>query len=167
MKYFQKITLSVLAIVVMALGNNAVAVADVIDPTGTETADSTVYTGTLIEINDGAGNGQSAAILTGANTKDIDIQVGKLKVGDAAASGAKTTTGVTTVESGAILEITAATADCIAGDVEINSGGILQVDDNIPASGGPFASGADLTVHSGAILKLGAGVTWSKNVTVS
>ena len=166
MKYFQKITLSVLVIVVMALGNNAVAVADVIDPTGTETADSTVYTGTLIEINDGAGNGQSAAILTGANTKDINIQVGKLEVGNTAASGAKTTKGATTVQNGAILEITAGTADCIAGDVEINSGGILQVDANIPASGGPFATGADLTVHSGAVIKLGAGKTWAKDINV-
>ena len=154
------------AIVVVALGNK-VAASNLINPTGTEVADDNVYTGIGIVISDGAGNGQSAAILTGDNTIPIDVQVGKIKVGDAAAPGAKLSTGANTVESGAILEITQATADCIPGDLEVKSGGILQVNDDIPASGGPFATGADLTVRSGAIIKLGAGVKWSKDVTVS
>lgn len=166
MKYLQKTTLCLAAIVVMALGNNVMA-ADVIDPTDTEVANNTVYAGTKIVILDGAANGQSAAILTGVNTIPIEVQVGKMKVGDAAAPGAKTTTGATTIESGAILEITAATENCIAGNVEVKSGGILQVDADIPASDGPFASGAGLTVHSGAILKLGAGKKWSKDLTIS
>ena len=167
MKYLQKTTLCLAAIVVVALGNKVAASADVIDPTGTDVVDATVYAGTRIEINDTGVNGTSAAILTGANTIDIDIKVGKIKVGDAAATGAKLSIGANTVENGAILEITEATADCIPGDLEVKSGGILQVDDDIPASGGPFASGADLTVRSGAIIKLGAGVKWSKDVTVS
>ena len=165
MKYLQKTTLCLAAIVVVALGNKVAAMA-VIDPEGTEVANNTVFEGTKIVILDGAGNGQSAAILTGDNTIPIEVQVGKIKVGDLAAPGAKLSTGANTVESGAILEITEATADCIPGDLEVKSGGILQVDDDIPASGGPFAFGADLTVRSGAIIKLGAGVKWSKNVTV-
>jgi hypothetical protein len=171
MKYLQKITLSLLAIVVMALGSNATATTHTFDPDNADIIDSGVYTsaGDSILVNDDAsvnGTGK-AVILTGASTVPLDVLHGILKVGDIAALGAKTTTDVTTVRNGAILEITAATANCIAGDLEVNAGGILQVDDNIPASGGPFASGADLIVHNGAIIKLGAGVTWSKDVTVS
>ena len=161
MKYLQKTTLCLAAIVLIALGNKAAASADVIDPTGTEVADATVYAGARIEINDAGANGTSAAILTGANTIDIDIKVGKIKVGDAAAIGAKLSTGANTVESGAILEITAATADCIPGDLEVKSGGILQVDDgvDVPDTG---VFGSTLQVDSGAIIKLGAGSKWSK-----
>jgi len=166
MKYLQKMTLCLAAIVVVALGNKATAVADVIDPTGTETADNTVYAGTRIEINDAGGNRTSAAILTGANTIPIDVQVGTVKVGDTAALGAKLSTGDNTVESGAILEITAATAGCVPGALEVKSGGILQVDAGVEVpDAGVF--GSTLKVDSGAIIKLGAGSKWSKDVTVS
>lgn len=161
------------AIVFVALGSKVAAMAPLApyDPTGSE--DLTVtdsFTFGTIRVSDAAGNGTGKAVIfTGTQGASVgmDIQVGTVKVGDAAALGAKTTTGATTIESGAILEITAATENCIAGNVEVKSGGILQVDADIPASDGPFASGAGLTVRSGAILKLGAGKKWSKNLTIS
>ena len=175
MKYFQKITLCLAAIVVMALGNKAVAAAApgaAFDATGgTDLTVTDSYISGTITVNDVDISDGKAVIFTGTHDVSVamNIEHGLVKVG---AGGAKTTQGLTKVINPAagvasILEITAATANCIAGDVEVESGGILQVDDDIPASGGPFAIGADLTVRGGAVLKLAAGVTWSKNVTVS
>ena len=165
MKYLQKITLSLLAIVVVALGSNAVAAAHDITVDGLDAGDYTVTGGTsVINVNDVDADMDGGAVtLTGTSDVPLHIINGIVQVGT---GGSKTTAGATTVEIGAILEITAATANCIAGDVEVKAGGILQVDDNIPASGGPFATGADLTVHSGAVIKLGAGKTWSKDINV-
>ena len=175
MKYFQKITLCLAAIVVVALGNNASAAAPVAayDPTGA--ADLTVtdsFSSGTITVNDAAGNGTGKAVIfTGTQDASVamDIQVGTVKVGDTAASGAKLSSGANTVESGAILEITAATTGCIPGTLEVKSGGILKVDDGIivPAAGGSDVFSAALTLKSGAKIQLGAGSTWSKNVTVS
>lgn len=176
MKYFQKITLCLAAIVVMALGNKAAA-SITIDPSAPDQLDAASHTGHSIMVIDSladGGNDDGGSILfTNADNASIEIKsngivkVGTTGLGISGTDVAKTGTGSVVVDSGGVLEITAATADCIAGDVEVESGGILQVDDDIPASGGPFATGADLTVHSGAIIRLGAGVTWSKDVTVS
>ena len=165
MKYFQKITLCLAAIVVVALGNNVMAAAHNITVDGADAGDYTVAGGTsVINVNDVDADADGGAVtLTGTSDAPLDIINGIVQVGT---GGSKTTAGATTVEIGAILEITAATANCIAGDVEVKAGGILQVDDNIPASGGPFATGADLTVHSGAVIKLGAGKTWAKDINV-
>lgn len=156
------------AIVAVALGNNVMAATPhVITEDGVDAGSYTVAGGTtsVINVNDiDADTDGGAVTLTGASDVPLDIINGIVQVGT---GGAKTTTGATTVRNGAILEITEATTDCIAGNVEVKSGGILQVDADIPASGAPFASGAGLTVHSGAILKLGAGKKWSKNLTIS
>ena len=155
------------AIVVVALGNNVMAAAHNITVDGADEGDYTVAGGTsVINVNDVDADADAdggAVTLTGTSDAPLDIINGIVQVGT---GGSKTTAGATTVEIGAILEITAATANCIAGDVEVKAGGILQVDDNIPASGGPFATGADLTVHSGAVIKLGAGKTWAKDINV-
>ena len=172
MKYFQKITLCLAAIVVMALGNKAVAAITVEG----EDATQHLLAGGLVTVNDVDSNTNGGAVVFTNNTStaNLDIVAGIVQVGaaskvlptDVGTLAGLLPSGNTTVENGAILEITAATANCIAGDVEVKLGGILQVDDNIPASGGPFATGADLTVHSGAVIKLGAGITWAKDINV-
>lgn len=162
MKYLQKTTLCLAAIVVVALGNNVMATT--LDPSSVDQVYPDDYTGVSLTVNN-ANNDGGSAILTHPANATLDIATGGVvKVGTL---GGKTGTGATTVENGGILDITAATTDCIAGNVEVKSGGILQVDADIPASDGPFASGAGLTVRSGAILKLGAGKKWSKNLTIS
>jgi hypothetical protein len=162
MKYLQKTTLCLAAIVVVALGNKVTATT--LDPSSVDQVDTNDYAGASLTVNDASGNGGSI-ILTDPEDATLSIVTGGVvKVGT---FGGKTGTGATTVENGGILDITATTTDCIAGNVEVKSGGILQVDADIPASGGPFASGAGLTVRSGAILKLGAGKKWSKNLTIS
>ena len=150
------------AIVVVALGNKATAMT--LDPSTVDQVYPDDYTGVSLTVNDASGNGGSAILTDPENATLSIVTGGVVKVGTL---GGKTGTGATTVENGGILDITAATTDCIAGNVEVKSGGILQVDADIPASGGPFASGTGLTVHSGAILKLGAGKKWSKDLIIS
>ena len=165
MKYLKNTTLCLAAIVLIALGNKAAA-ATIIDPASVDQVDSTNYTGASLIVNDTSGDGGSI-ILTNPANATLDIGTGGVvKVGLIGLDTGKTGTGATTVENGAILEITAATADCIPGDLEVKSGGILQVDDgvDVPDTG---VFGSTLQVDSGAIIKLGAGSKWSKNVTVS
>jgi len=150
------------AIVVVALGNKATATT--LDPSSVDQVDANDYAGAILIVNDASGDGGSIILTDPENATLSIVTGGVVKVGTL---GGKTGTGATTVENGGILDITAATAGCVPGNVEVKSGGILQVDADIPASGGPFASGAGLTVHSGAILKLGAGKKWSKNLTIS
>ncbi len=153
------------AIVVAALGNKVAATT--LDPSAVDQVYPDDYTGVSLTVNN-ANNDGGSAILTHPANATLDIATGGVvKVGLIGSDIGQTGTGATTIENGGILDITAATTDCIAGNVEVKSGGILQVDADIPASGGPFASGAGLTVHSGAILKLGAGKKWSKNLTIS
>jgi hypothetical protein len=171
MKYFQKISLSLLAIVVMTLGNKVAATAHTFDPDTTDLTDNTAYVtgGDSIVVDDNASaNGTgNAVILTGASSVPLDVLHGILKVGNSAATGsvaAIASTGANTVENGAILEITAATTGCIPGALEVKSGGILQVDANIPSGSDVF--GSTLQIDSGAVLKLGSGVTWGKDINV-
>ena len=123
MKYLQKITLCLAAIVVVVLGNKATAMT--LDPSDEDQVDSTNYTGQSLTVND-AGYDGGSIILTNPADATLDIEIGGVvKVGS---SGGKTGTGATTVESGAILEIAAATAACIGGATEVMSGGIIHVD---------------------------------------
>lgn len=94
-----------------------------------------------------------------------------LQVGGA---GNKSTDGIHTISG--MLEILASPdADCIPGVTTIQSGGILKVvaGVNVPAAndGGDLfgidADGSDtLRFSSGAVLRLGHGVTWARAITV-
>jgi hypothetical protein len=96
--------------------------------------------------------------------------LGNLQVGGAG----KSTDGVHTING--MLEILASPlADCIPGVTTIQSGGILKVVDGVtvPAANdagdlfGIDADGSDtLKFNSGAVLRLGHGVTWARAITV-
>ncbi len=169
MKYFQKVTLSLLVIVAMTLGNKAVAAITV------EGEDSTQHlaTGGAVTVNDTNIANSGAVVFTAAgSTADLVITAGIVRVGaaskvlpaDVGTLAGLLPSGATTVQSGAILEITAATAGCVAGALEVESGGILQVDVDVPS--GSSAFGSTLKMDSGSVLKLGAGKTWGKNISV-
>ncbi len=102
-----------------------------LDPTDSDEVDNTNYSGTVV-INDTAGNGSGGAIIfTGNSTATVEIQKGKVKVGNAAASGAKTSAGKTVVDAESILEITEANVGVVLGDAEVMSGGIISVDPDV------------------------------------
>jgi hypothetical protein len=102
-----------------------------LDPTDSDEVDNTNYSGTVV-INDTAGNGSGGAIIfTGNSTATVEIQKGKVKVGNAAASGAKTSAGKTVVDAESILEITEANVGAVLGDAEVMSGGIISVDPDV------------------------------------
>jgi len=159
MKYFQKTTLCLAAIVVVALGNKATATT--LDPSSVDQVDANDYAGASLIVNDASGDGGSIILTDPENATLSIVTGGVVKVGTL---GGKTGTGATTVENGGILDITAATAGCVPGALEVKSGGILQADVNVPSGSSVF--GSTLKMNSGSVLKLGAGVVWGKNIDV-
>jgi len=97
---------------------------------------------------------------------------GNVNVG---ASGSKLTTGATTVKPGGLLEIMGSTAASVPGATEIQNGAVLQVAASVavPANGSSHgdifnngSTGGSLKFDTGATLKLGAGSSWARNITV-
>ena len=70
----------------------------------------------------------------------------------------------TSVASGAILELGAAIGSgAIPGPASIESGGIVSVDSGVTVPSDVFTQ---LTLHLGAIIKLGGGSTFSQPINV-
>jgi len=85
-----------------------------------------------------------------------------------ASSASKMPTGVATVLSGGLVKIMGATASSVPGATEIQSGGVLEVLASVAVP--VHTSAADifgtLKFNSGSILKLGAGVSWARNMRI-
>ena len=85
-----------------------------------------------------------------------------------ASSSSKMPTGVATVLSGGLVKIMGATASSVPGATEIQSGGVLEVLASVAVP--VHTSAADifgtLKFNSGSILKLGAGVSWARNMRI-
>jgi hypothetical protein len=145
MKSFKAMACHLYAITVFTSGSEAVASAPgtAFDATGGNDLEVTAsYTSGTILVNDNDIEDGKGVVFSRNNTADMNIEAGIVKVGTA---GAKTSSGATTVKSGAILQITAASAGSIAGDIEIKTGGIIMVDSGveIPASGPSYLFLAD------------------------
>ena len=107
-----------------------------------------------------------------ASTVAITVDtLANLQVGGA---GNKSTDGIHTISG--MLEILASpAAECVPGITTIQSAGVLKVVDGVTvpaasAAGDLFGNDADgsdtLKFNSGAVLRLGHGVTWARAITV-
>lgn len=101
-----------------------------------------------------------------ASTTPVDIS-GTVNVG---AAGHLLPASAVTVLSGGLVDIKGTTMDCMPGTNVVNSGATLQVDDalSVPAAG--IAGSGDLfgtlKFGSGSTLRLGAGSSWARNITI-
>ena len=176
MKYFQKIGLRFGAIVAVAFAGNVM---------GSSITDygvnSTTYSGDLT-INDTDYSDGKAVVLTSTTSSgNFTLQSGIVRVG--AASKVNMTDGAESavlgviapssdtfqVQSHGILEITAATPDCVKGHTEIMAGGKIQVDASvtIPAAGDASTDVfGGLKFHSGSVLVLGPGANWQRDIVL-
>lgn len=132
--------------------NSGAAVSSIAAPSGTS----------LLTI---AGPGVVTAGNMSVSTTPLSIP-GVVHVG--ASSASKMPTGVATVLSGGLVKIMGATASCVPGATEIQSGGVLEVLASVAVP--VHTSAADifgtLKFNSGSILKLGAGVSWARNMRI-
>lgn len=176
MKYFQKMGLRFGAIVAVAFAGNVMGS---ISEYGVNATD---YSGGDLTINDADYSDGKAVVLTSAASasNNIIIDSGIVRVGAAskvdmtdagetASSGVLATTGNINVHAAGILEITAATPDCVRGHAEIQSGGRVKVDAGVTI---PVAGDASTDVfgglkfHSGSVLVLGPGANWQRDIVL-
>ncbi len=124
-----------------------------------------------ITINGTAGSAKNLVVAADMSASTVAIIVdtlANLQVGGAG----KSTDGTHTISG--MLEILASpAADCVPGVTTIQSGGVLKVvaGVTVPAAGDVndlFGNDPDDTLrfNSGAILRLGNGVTWARDITV-
>jgi len=176
MKYFQKIGLRFGAIVAVAFAGN------VMGSISQYGVDGNDYSSGDLTINDADYSDGKAVVLTSdtgaSNNIIIDsgiVRVGAASkvdmtdIGESASLGVLATTGNINVHTAGILEITAATPDCVRGHTEIQSGGRVKVDASvtIPAAGDASTDVfGGLKFHSGSVLVLGPGANWQRDIVL-
>ena len=161
--------------VTFAGGNMEVTSGTVAIPTAAMNAAATITTDVSAAVSSiAAPSGTSLLTLAGpgvvtagnmsASYTPLSIP-GVMHVG--ASSSSKMTSGSAVVPSGGLVKIMGATASSVPGDTQLQSGAVLEVAGSVTV---PAHTGADifgtLKFDAGAILKLGVGSTWARNISV-
>lgn len=135
---------------------------------------NTAPTGAATLTIDGLTSMRNLVVAADMSASPVAIIVDTLANLQVGGAGNKSTDGIHTISG--MLEILASpAAECVPGITTIQSAGVLKVVDGVTvpaasAAGDLFGNDADgsdtLKFNSGAVLRLGHGVTWARAITV-